>query len=353
MFVSAGNPVLSVPDGASSSARSSGSTCWSAIDLYVNETHRHADYVLPAATFYEREDFRLPLAEFQLTPFIQWTDAGGRAARRGAARSGRSSTTSPAGSASRRRRPIECGDGGGRLAREAAPMPAGHAERIVDLLLRAGRDGDLFGLRRGGLSLAKLARNPRGIVLRRARRDRRDAQADPAPRPAGAPGRRRRSSAELARLTRRRRRPRLPVRADRPARGALAQLVDAQHAALLRRRAREHARARQPADAASARARPTATPCRIVSSTAASRSPASSPTSSRPARSRAARLGAPAAGWTTANAAGGANVNQLTSSDPADLEQLAGMARLNGVPVRLEPVPAGRCRRRSPRSRSG
>jgi anaerobic selenocysteine-containing dehydrogenase len=48
------------------------------------------------------------------------------------------------------------------------------------------------------------------------------------------------------------------------------------------------------------------------------------------------------AGWQTANAAGGANVNELTSASLADLEQLSGMAHLNGVPVRLEKVPARR-----------
>jgi formate dehydrogenase len=42
-------------------------------------------------------------------------------------------------------------------------------------------------------------------------------------------------------------------------------------------------------------------------------------------------------GWRRANRAGGANVNVLTSSDPADLERLAGMAHLNGVPIRLGP----------------
>jgi hypothetical protein len=36
-----------------------------------------------------------------------------------------------------------------------------------------------------------------------------------------------------------------------------------------------------------------------------------------------------------ANGAGGANVNQLMSSAPEDLEKLAGMARLTGVPVRV------------------
>ena len=43
-------------------------------------------------------------------------------------------------------------------------------------------------------------------------------------------------------------------------------------------------------------------------------------------------------GWRIANGAGGANVNRLMSSAPEDLERLAGMARLTGVPVRVEPV---------------
>ena len=43
-------------------------------------------------------------------------------------------------------------------------------------------------------------------------------------------------------------------------------------------------------------------------------------------------------GWRVANDAGGVNVNLLASSDPDDLEPLAGMAFLNGIPVRLEPV---------------
>jgi formate dehydrogenase len=43
-------------------------------------------------------------------------------------------------------------------------------------------------------------------------------------------------------------------------------------------------------------------------------------------------------GWSVANAAGGVNVNLLSSSEPEDLEPLAGMAFLNGIPVSLEPV---------------
>jgi hypothetical protein len=40
-------------------------------------------------------------------------------------------------------------------------------------------------------------------------------------------------------------------------------------------------------------------------------------------------------GWRLANGAGGANVNRPMSSAPEDLEKLAGMARLTGVPVRV------------------
>jgi formate dehydrogenase len=48
-------------------------------------------------------------------------------------------------------------------------------------------------------------------------------------------------------------------------------------------------------------------------------------------------------GWQVANAAGGANSNVLASAAAGDLEPLAGMAFLNGIPIRLEPVaaPAG------------
>jgi len=38
------------------------------------------------------------------------------------------------------------------------------------------------------------------------------------------------------------------------------------------------------------------------------------------------------------NDAGGVNVNQLMSSEPADIERLAGMARLTGIPVSVQPA---------------
>ncbi len=43
-------------------------------------------------------------------------------------------------------------------------------------------------------------------------------------------------------------------------------------------------------------------------------------------------------GWRIANRAGGANVNQLMSSEPEDVEALAGMSWLTGIPVEVEPA---------------
>lgn len=44
--------------------------------------------------------------------------------------------------------------------------------------------------------------------------------------------------------------------------------------------------------------------------------------------------------WRRSNVEGGVNVNELMSTDPRDLEQLAGMSHLNGVRIRAERVTA-------------
>ena len=75
MFFSAGNPVLSVPNGPELEAAIEDTDLSVAIDLYVTDTSRHCDFVLPATTMYEREDFPLPFLALFSTPFIQMTDA--------------------------------------------------------------------------------------------------------------------------------------------------------------------------------------------------------------------------------------------------------------------------------------
>ena len=231
LFVSAGNPVLSVPDGeALERALGQLDLCVS-IDLYVNETNRHADYVLPATTLLRARGpaARVPRLLHARPSSSSPTRSSSR--RASAARSGRSSTSSRAGSASRptaRRRCAGSRGSGVRL----------RPEQLVDLLLRTGPSGDLFGLRRGGLSLQALRKHPHGLVLADeiATGVLHDKLRTPDKRVHLAPPE---IVAEVERLAvRERRRPALPAAPDRHARAALAQLVDAQRAAADARRAR-------------------------------------------------------------------------------------------------------------------
>jgi anaerobic selenocysteine-containing dehydrogenase len=55
----AGNPVLSTPDGARLDGALQGLDFMAAVDIYVNETTRHADVILPPTTALERDHYDL------------------------------------------------------------------------------------------------------------------------------------------------------------------------------------------------------------------------------------------------------------------------------------------------------
>src|SRR4051794_9820011 len=157
LFVSAGNPVLSVPDGEAMERALGKLDLMVSLDFYVNETNRHADYVLPTTTFLERDDTPVAFLGFYTTPFVQHSDA----------------VVPPAGEAREEWEIVE------DLARPLGITPSSVRElrflgrfglrvkpqRLLDLLLRSGPDGDWFGLRPSGLRLSKLRRKPHGIVL--------------------------------------------------------------------------------------------------------------------------------------------------------------------------------------------
>ena len=58
-LVVAGNPVLSTPDGPRLAGALEGLDFMAAVDIYLNETTRHADVVLPPTTALEREQYDL------------------------------------------------------------------------------------------------------------------------------------------------------------------------------------------------------------------------------------------------------------------------------------------------------
>ena len=337
MFFSAGNPVLSVPNGDELEAAMGELELSVAIDLYVTDTSRHCDYVLPATTMYEREDFPLPFLALFTTPFMQMTEAV--VAPRGEARqewevieeiSGRIGVT-PSSSWPVRQL--------GRAGIKFSPR------RLVDLLLRTGPKGDLFGLRRGGLSIKKLEQNPHGIVLaehiaadvlgKQIRHEDRKVVLD-------APE----IVAEVERMQAANGHdPNFPLRLI-----GLRELRShnswMHNAPLLMRGGRKHA-ARIHPDDAEALGLGDGDVCRVSSAHGSIEIEATLTDEIKQGSIAVPHGWGHSGGWRVANAAGGANVNKLASSNPDDLERLAGMAFLNGIPVRVEAVAAAPERERS------
>ncbi len=127
------------------------------LDPYITDTNRHAHYILPPTLLLEREGFPIFTQSHNAVPHAQWTDAAVTA-------------------------PPEVRDDWRTLDEICkriglVPSPAPGAQLMgrlgirvppyvgIDLFMRLGPDGDLFGLRRGGLSRKKLLRNDGAIKL--------------------------------------------------------------------------------------------------------------------------------------------------------------------------------------------
>jgi anaerobic selenocysteine-containing dehydrogenase len=329
LFLSAGNPLLSVPNGNELASAIAGLDLCVAIDLYVSDTAEHADFVLPATTFLEREDLPLPFLGLFTTPFIQMTEP----------------VVEPAGEARQEWEIVE------QIAERIGVVPSSSAairllgraglklspRRLIEIGLRLGPKGDLFGLRRGGLNPAKLRSNPHGLVLaehlrsgvlaRKIRRPDKRARLDPPE-----------ILAEAERLdSRNGQDPDLPLRLIglRELRSHNSWMHNAK---LLMRGGRTHAARIHPDDAAACGVGD-AERCRITSAHGSIEIEAAVTDEIKPGTIAVPHGWGHSGGWRVASAAGGANVNLLSSSDPGDLERLAGMAHLNGIPVRLEPAP--------------
>ncbi|QKR98392.1 molybdopterin-dependent oxidoreductase [Sphingomonas sp. CL5.1] len=157
LIVSAGNPVVSAPGGARLAAALEKLELHVSLDFYVNETNKHAHYVLPTLTFLERADWPLVGMHALMRPFLQYTEAvvppmgearDDYAIYAGIAR--RMGLDAP--SLSPRKQAL------GRFG--LLPDPLGQ----VDRMLRRGPVGDHFG-ERDGWSRARLRDRPHGVML--------------------------------------------------------------------------------------------------------------------------------------------------------------------------------------------
>ena len=329
-FVSAGNPVLSVPDGNALESALEGLDLMVSLDFYVNETNKHADYVLPSTTWLEREDVPAALMGFFTTPFIQFSEA----------------VVEPSGEARQEWEVID------EISRRIGVAPYSLTalrwlarlgvritpRRLIDLVLRTGPYGDRFGLRRSGLSLRRIKESPHGKVLdehiatgvlgeRSRHRDKRVHLDDPA------------ISGEIERLTTSN-----GAHADYPLRLIGMRELRSHNswmhnAPLLMRGDRVHAVRMHPDDAVAA-GLSDGDDARISSPAGSLEVPVKVTDEMMSGTIALPHGWGHRGGWQVANEARGANVNLLAPSDPDGLEPLAGMAFLNGIPVRVEAVAA-------------
>ncbi len=185
LVTAAGNPLVSTPNAARLERAVAGLDFVLSLDIYVNETSRHADVVLPAPEPLERSHYDLALYQFaahnvaNFSPPVferepgllaeedillrlvgivtgQGPDADTDALDDAVAGALIAREAGMAGSPIEGRDPAEIA---------AALEPRRGPERILDLMLRTGAHGDGFGARPDGLTLERLEASPHGVDL--------------------------------------------------------------------------------------------------------------------------------------------------------------------------------------------
>jgi anaerobic selenocysteine-containing dehydrogenase len=173
----AANPVLSAPNGPRLARALDGLDFMVSLDIYLNETSRHADVILPGPSPLEDSHYDVSFTQFSHRNHARYSPAVlarapgqpdewesmlriGAIARGMNANVDVDSLDDAALEADLRR---SMGDAAGEVM--AALAPRRGAERLLDLGLRSGPYGDGFGRRPGGLTLAAVKAAPSGIDL--------------------------------------------------------------------------------------------------------------------------------------------------------------------------------------------
>ncbi|NLR73031.1 molybdopterin-dependent oxidoreductase [Novosphingobium sp. ERN07] len=146
LLVVGANPVMSMPGGPDLPKGFAQLDLMVALDLYVTETTRHADFVLPVTTALEREDINLFFMNHMVRPFAQHVDA----------------VIPPVGEA---RMEFDILRDLARRMGRADPFDQASPFEMADAALRTGVEGQ------HGLSLARLRDAPHGLLIERSRWD--------------------------------------------------------------------------------------------------------------------------------------------------------------------------------------
>jgi anaerobic selenocysteine-containing dehydrogenase len=181
----AGNPLVSTPNAARLERAVEGLDFMLSLDIYVNETSRHADVILPAPDPLARSHYDLALYQFAIrnvanySPPVFEREEGliaeeeillrltGIVTGQGSDADAEAIDDAVAGALIAR----EVGTAGSLIegcdpAEIAAALePRRGPERVLDLMLRTGAHGDGFGAQPDGLTLERLEASPHGVDL--------------------------------------------------------------------------------------------------------------------------------------------------------------------------------------------
>jgi anaerobic selenocysteine-containing dehydrogenase len=182
LFTISGNPVLSTPGGARLANALESLELMVSVDIYLNETTRHADVVLPGLSTFEQSHYDLFLRQFAVRNVATYSPAtfavpeGQEPEWRTLLRltaiasgQGPEADVDALDDAVAGGLAEQIARGGGSVvspeAMLAAVAPRRGPERLLDLMLRGGPYGDRFDASREGLSLAVLEAHPHGVDL--------------------------------------------------------------------------------------------------------------------------------------------------------------------------------------------
>jgi anaerobic selenocysteine-containing dehydrogenase len=183
MITLSGNPVLSTPDSKRLDAALAGLGFMVSVDIYVNETTRHADVILPAPSALQKSHYDVALLQLALRNVSNYSppvlpldpdqpDEWEVLVRLAMVLMGLGAEADVAlvddemvGSLLRSATADETSPVFGRDPAELLALlePRRGPERILDVMLRTGPYGDGFDPASGGLSLDQLLENPHGI----------------------------------------------------------------------------------------------------------------------------------------------------------------------------------------------
>ncbi|MEV4422047.1 molybdopterin-dependent oxidoreductase [Patulibacter sp. NPDC049589] len=301
------------------------------LDPYITETNRFADYVLPPKLFYEREGFPVFSQSHNSVPHAQWTDPV---------------VTGPPNvrddwrtldEICKRIGIVPSGAPGAQLmGRLGIRIPPGVG---VDLFMRIGPDGDLFGLRRKGISRKKLLKAggpikfsdhcPTGVIRKKVHhKDQLVHLEHPM------------FAEELERLTAMQSSdPEHPLRifSIRELRSQNSWLHNVEKLMSGKRSCRLRMHPRD----AEARGLEDGAEVHIASRWGAIEVPVEVTDDVVPGSVGLNQHWGHKGGWKVANAAGGARYNDLVPNDPALLDRVSGNAWVNGIGVQVQRAVAG------------